>query len=236
MKRSKIMVALLLMILLATLPMMSIAEDAYGSAAVTTNQTYTLEQMLTYAIQDEYMAQAEYQGILTTLGGDAPFSNILRAEATHIALLETLFATYKITVPANTAATKVTIPATLEEAYAIGVQAENANIAMYNTFLAQADLPEDVQSVFTELYNGSQNHLTAFSRNTAKSGLGQGMMNGRQNNTTTDAYGKNSKKGMMENRTTDETWTCPLGEDCLALTDVDGQQSYSRGNGNNCHR
>ena len=39
-----------------TLPVIGLAAEEYGAAAVTEGGTYTLEQMLTYAIQDEYLA------------------------------------------------------------------------------------------------------------------------------------------------------------------------------------
>ena len=35
-------------------------EELYGAAAVSEGETYTIEEMLVYAIQDEYMAEASY--------------------------------------------------------------------------------------------------------------------------------------------------------------------------------
>ena len=54
MKLRKILATLAAAVMLGTLPALSLAETGYGSAAVTAGQTYTVEQMLTYAIQDEY--------------------------------------------------------------------------------------------------------------------------------------------------------------------------------------
>lgn len=71
-------------------------------------ETYTLEQMLTYAMQDEYMAQAEYAAIIAEYGDNTPFANIINAELAHIDLLAPLFATYGLTLPENTATAKVT--------------------------------------------------------------------------------------------------------------------------------
>ena len=182
MKLKKLLVSLIALILMATIPAFSLALGNYGSSAVTAGQTYTLEQMLTYAIQDEYLAKAEYTAIQDAFKTGAPFSNILKAESTHVSLLETLFTTYGITLPENTAATQVTIPASLDEAYAASIQTETANIAMYEAFLAQSDLPEDVRSTFTALENASQNHLNAYTRNGGNSGNGQGKQNGCQGN------------------------------------------------------
>lgn len=218
MKLTKIMATLTAVLLLATLPVLSLAEDNYGSSAVTTGQTYTLEQMLTYAIQDEYMAKAEYDAIQQAFGADAPFANIAGAESTHIAILESLFATYGLTLPVNDAAAKVTVPATEDEAFAAGIVAENANIAMYQSFLAQSDLPEDVRGAFTVLQNASQSHLTAFTRNAENDGLG--MQYGRQDDQ--QGMGRNSRNasdddstygnGTMRNGA--NAADCPLGEDC----------------------
>lgn len=207
--------------LLVFLPLMggAAAEDAFGSSAVTAGQTYTLEQMLTYAIQDEYMAQAEYQGILDTLGGDAPFSNILKAEGTHINYLVQLFTTYGLPVPSNTAADRVTLPATLADAYQAGVTAEVANIAMYDTFLAQTDLPTDVRDTFTALKNASENHLNAYTRNASRNGQNWGMQNGR---------GRNN--GAMGNATT-QTGACGNCNTTCTLYDNTGAQRQGNMNG-----
>ncbi|NLI22001.1 MAG: hypothetical protein GX418_10700 [Clostridiales bacterium] len=189
MKLMKIVATLMVTLMLAALPALTLAEDAYGSAAVTAGQTYTLEQMLTLAIQDEYMAQAEYAAILNSYGTDNAFANIIKAEGTHIALLKTLFETYGFTLPADTAADKAVLPASLVEAYTVGVAAENANIAMYEAFLAQSDLPDDVRGAFVALQNASRSHLTAFTRNADKDGLG--LRNGRSD----DQDGRNSQNG-----------------------------------------
>ena len=48
---------------------------------------YTLESMLTYALLDEYLAQATYATIIEVYGEIRPFSKIVLAEQTHIDLL-----------------------------------------------------------------------------------------------------------------------------------------------------
>jgi hypothetical protein len=155
---------------------------------------FTLEEMLTYAIQDEYLAQAEYIAIIETFGEIRPFTNIVSAEQTHIDLLLPLFAAYGIEVPANTAADSVIIPDSITSALATGVEAEKANIAMYEAFLAQADLPEDVAAVFTSLLNGSYNHLAAFSKDRLAF-VGQDMMNQFKNQ-----FGKGGKESQSQNK------------------------------------
>lgn len=125
---------------------------------------YTLETMLTYALLDEYLAKATYERILETYGDIKPFNRIVLAEQTHIDLLLPLFETYGIDIPENNALSEVIIPESIANALATGVEAEKANIALYETFLSQSNLPDDVRAVFESLKAASQHHLSAFSR------------------------------------------------------------------------
>ncbi len=141
----------------------AVVED-YGVYALSEDGTYTVEEMLVSAIQDEYLAQATYNAIIETYGEIRPFTRIVLAEQTHIDLLLPLFAAYGIEVPANDAANYVVLPDSVSSALATGVEAETLNIAMYETFLNQTELPDDVQTVFEYLQAASQNHLAAFSK------------------------------------------------------------------------
>lgn len=154
-------------------------NPTYPQPSVTYDEsTYSIEEMLTMAIQDEYLARQEYESILEEYGDIRPFTNIIQAEVMHIEMLEPLFAAYKITIPEDDAIDHVVLPETLEESYAIGVQAEVNNIAMYERFLEE-DVPEDVQDVFQRLMNASYNHLEAFARQ-VEGNLGRnGRSNGR---------------------------------------------------------
>ena len=193
---------------LALLPILALAEDAFGAASVEPGAAYTLTEMLTYAMQDEYLAEAEYIAIQEAFGVDNPYTNIMGAEVTHQASLQPLFEAYSIPIPENTAANHVILPETLQETYAIGVQAEIANIAMYQAFLAQENLPQDVINTFTALMNASQSHLEAFSRNAEKDGVqlntgtgaGYGQDNGNRNGETNSEMNqeRNSEKNGTE--------------------------------------
>jgi hypothetical protein len=163
----------------------------------------TVEEMLQYAIGDEYLALAEYQAIITTYGSVKPFSNIVNAEQTHINLLLPLFETYGFVVSENTAADSVIIPESITASIATGIEAETANIAMYNLFLGREDLPEDVKAVFTLLRDASTKHLAAFSKD-RYCGVGTDLMNqvknqfqkgGKQNK----AGSGNQQKGSVGN-------------------------------------
>ncbi len=161
------------------------AEDAQASEDASTNETdfgargalaaqdYTLEAMLEYAIQDEYLARQEYESIIQEYGAINPFANIIKAEEYHIELLTGLYDDYDLTLPEDTAIDYVVVPESLDLTYEIGVQAEIDNIAMYEKFLEQ-DLPDDVRVVFTELRDASENHLAAFEKGPRGGGRGNG--------------------------------------------------------------
>jgi hypothetical protein len=116
------------------------------------------------AIEDEYQARAIYQAAIAKFGNVRPFSNIVRAEGQHVALWETLFARYGMSVPPDTYAGKVTIPDTLYATCEAGVAAEIANVEMYENFLTFVREP-DLRAAFTRLQQISQErHLPAFQR------------------------------------------------------------------------
>lgn len=140
------------------------ANTDTGAAGVTADTKYSVEEMLIYAIEDEYLAQAEYKVIMDTFGVQKPFSQIVKAEAKHISLLEPLLEENNVALPTKDWESLVEVPKTLEEAYASGIEAEKNNIAMYEGFLKE-DLPADVKEVFEKLSNGSEKHLVAFQRN-----------------------------------------------------------------------
>ncbi|MCF7890178.1 DUF2202 domain-containing protein [Candidatus Bipolaricaulota bacterium] len=170
-------------------------EDQYGAENVNAEQTYTIEEMLNYAIEDEYKARAEYELIIEEMDRGRPFTNIVKAEETHIAMLTSLFAKYGVELPADNAFEHTVLPNSIDSALETGVKAEIDNIAMYEQFLSQ-DLPEDIEDTCIRLKNGSQNHLEAFQRVLSggnqnvgrgeKSGENRGPMKDRNKGTMND--------------------------------------------------
>ena len=138
-----------------------------------------LEKMFTVLINDEYKAQAEYEALIEEFGAVNPFARIVKAEARHIDALETLFDAYDFDIPEDNGDKYAIVPDSLEEAYAIGVEAEIANINLYEDYLKQ-DLPEDVERVFTNLMMASENHLRAF-ENAVDGNINTGLSPQRNN-------------------------------------------------------
>ncbi|WP_078435511.1 ferritin family protein [Metabacillus halosaccharovorans] len=141
--------------------------ENYGAKGALSASTLTLPSMLTYALQDEYLAQARYKNILETFGNIRTFARIKEAELRHISALLPLFERYKVSIPKDNSSSYVTTPPNIKSAYSAGVQGEIENIAMYEKFISQ-DIPNDVKAVFTQLRNASLNHLEAFKRGQAR--------------------------------------------------------------------
>ncbi|MEN6340527.1 MAG: DUF2202 domain-containing protein [Clostridiaceae bacterium] len=140
---------------------LSLSLTGYGAEGALSDAELTVADMLMYALQDEYLAHAEYEQIIADFGSVRPFTNIIKAEQTHIDSLLPLFAAYGLTAPADDGAAHTLAVSSLTESYQAGVGAEVNNIAMYETFLAE-DLPDDVRTVFESLMRASENHLRAF--------------------------------------------------------------------------
>lgn len=141
------------------------APPATTSPGPTPTASPSLVDLLTAALQDEYHAQAVYQGVLNDLGNVMPFANIVRAEESHANAIVRLFAARGMPAPAS-AWTPANVPhfAGLAAACAAAAEAEVANLALYDRSL-ETDLPTDVRTVFTNNRAASvNNHLPAFSR------------------------------------------------------------------------
>ena len=142
-------------------------EQLHGAMAAEAMDTFTPEQMLQYAIEDERMALSEYELIMRKFDISQPFSHIIEAEKQHERLLLDLYQKYGFTVPSFVGSDHVIIPESLSDTYQVGIEAEIKNIDMYNKFLTYP-LNDDVREVFTELRDGSINHLAAFKKQAEK--------------------------------------------------------------------
>lgn len=150
-----------------TLPSSSLSLEGYGAKGALDDKNLSMADMLTYAIQDEYLARGEYAVIIEKFGSEKPYSNIILAEEKHITSLKEIYAAYDMPLPEDTSAGHMIEPKDLLEAAKTGVQAEIDNIAMYNLFLSY-ELPEDIREVFNSLEKGSESHLLAFQKQVDK--------------------------------------------------------------------
>ncbi len=144
--------------------------------------THALQTSLREALADEYKARALYRKVIQAFGPVRPFVHIVEAEQRHIEALLPLFEHYGIPVPVDDWGQRVETPESPLEACRLGVEAEIANVAMYDHLLAAVEAP-DVRNVFLHLQAASRDrHLPAFQRCVArggKVGRGAGFGGGR---------------------------------------------------------
>ncbi len=145
----------------------SLSLEGYGAKGALADINMSIADMLTYAVQDEYLARAEYAAIIEKFDSNNPYDNIILAEETHISYLQEIYTAYDMVLPEDTSADHIVEPKDLLEAAKTGVQAEIDNIAMYNLFLTY-ELPEDIRDVFNSLEKGSESHLSAFQKQVDK--------------------------------------------------------------------
>lgn len=142
------------------------AFPGYGAEGAAEAVNPSIDMMLRFAVEDEYLARDEYAAIMNTYGAIRPFTNIKAAEDQHLGWLQEIFAARNTAFPSDVIAGRIGVPGNLTDAFSAGVTAEIDNIAMYASFLASPLLarPEnaDVRSVFERLMKASENHLRSF--------------------------------------------------------------------------
>ncbi|OIP69479.1 MAG: DUF2202 domain-containing protein [Oscillatoriales cyanobacterium CG2_30_40_61] len=132
------------------------------------------QQAMIDSINDEYYARAFYNAVMEKFGSVRPFSNIVQSENNHVNLWVNIFAKYGIAVPIDNFAGNIKVPDTLKAACKMGVEAEIANVQMYDKFLNFVTEP-DLKAAFTQLRQVSQErHLPAFERCQTQPIRGQG--------------------------------------------------------------
>lgn len=147
------------------------AEDGWWRSCVTADSELPAEvqEMVLEALvgpEGEYAAYATYAAILDTYGAVNPFSNIMASEARHIEALTSILDAHGVPYPEeNPYLGTIEVPESLVAAAQAGVDAEIANVDLYEQQLeAVANYPE-ITRVFLSLQSASLNqHLPAFER------------------------------------------------------------------------
>lgn len=134
-----------------------------GSTVAVVPASATLTDVLTRAVAEERLAVATYDMVIDTFGEVVPFTNIVESEARHVASLERLADRYGVDV-SNVVVITPSTPATLQDAYQLGVDVEIEDGALYDELEAAlatagetADYP-DVLRVFDNLQAASLDH------------------------------------------------------------------------------
>jgi len=133
-------------------------------------QEVVLEALL--GPEGEYAAYATYAAIIDEYGSVRPFTNIQESESRHIDALREILDRYDVSYPTeNPYLGEVDAPDSLLEAAQAGVEAEIANVALYERQLETVSDYPDVLDVFVNLQTASQeSHLPAFQRAVARFG------------------------------------------------------------------
>ncbi len=120
-----------------------------------------LKSALDVVLADEYKNLAEYKAIVVKFGEVSPFVQLIYAETRHIESLVRIYDAFDFAVLADNGSASAVVPSSLEAAYQVGIEAETANIALYETYL-KTKLPESVDRIFSNLQNASDRHLDIF--------------------------------------------------------------------------
>ncbi len=131
-------------------------------------QVVVLEALM--GAEGEYAAYATYAAILEEFGDVNPYANIMVAEARHIESLWQILDRYGIAyLDENPYLGMIEAPDSLAEAAQAGVDAEIANVALYERQLETVADYSDILEVFLRLQAASQEqHLPAFERAAAR--------------------------------------------------------------------
>jgi rhodanese-related sulfurtransferase/rubrerythrin len=129
------------------------------------------------ALDNEYKARATYRKVIGTFGRVRPFVNIVEAEERHASELLAVFDACGVKPPPDRWE-KVEAPASIAAACTTAIEAEKANVAMYDRLLEEVKEPV-VRDTFIRLRNASRDrHLPAFRRCLESGGRGGGRGSG----------------------------------------------------------
>ncbi|KKI93028.1 hypothetical protein WQ54_05825 [Bacillus sp. SA1-12] len=125
----------------------SAAAPLYGAKAAIKDPKISLAKALTYALENEYLVQANYGTSINKFGPIHPFSQLKSDELEHIQLLLPYFKKYNIKVPPNRGKEYVIVPKTINHAFEMKQIAEKDTIAMYVKLAAIDEFPEEILNI-----------------------------------------------------------------------------------------
>lgn len=130
--------------------------NGWGSGAASKDNDLTVEKMLRYALEDEYIKRTRYEMISEKFKIEEPFYTLSKTETSSMLRLISLFSKYNVPVPEDKSIEYIKMPKTLLEGYTLSVKGEENNIAMYERFIEDNALNEDVKEIFSKLRDVSK--------------------------------------------------------------------------------
>jgi hypothetical protein len=144
----------------AVFTMSRFKSNNWGAESARTDNSLTLESMIKYAIQDEYLQRARYEYVEKNYKEQSFLIPITRDENIHVYRMLVLLSKYKIAIPSDKSNEFFfKFPKTLEASFALLIKSESDSLAMYEKFLEQTEVPEEVKLEFTKQRDDSKVHL-----------------------------------------------------------------------------
>ena len=160
MKKISILIITFMLVAATTLA----AGSGYGAKRITPTEKLTVQSILEYAAEEEYLARANYKAAITMTGTAKPFSDMVKKSDTDIASLQKLFTDRQLPVPTDESKIHVTFPFDFNSAKQAGEQMEADRLAMYERFLREPNLPNDLRVFFLQVKETSMKNLRTFQR------------------------------------------------------------------------
>ncbi|MCY6354635.1 hypothetical protein [Clostridium sp. ZS2-4] len=139
----------------------TLQTEKWGAKAAKEDKNLSVEKMLTYAIENEYLRKAKYEEIIKKFGDKRSFTDILKAKNVNISLLKTTFSKYKIPIPKDRSREFFRTSSNIEESFEISIGEEIENMAMYNRFIMKKGVPQELIMIFVRLRDASRANLQA---------------------------------------------------------------------------
>ncbi len=121
----------------------------------------TINRILSYALENQMIAKAEYRGMINKYGISKPFIKLLKTQEPYIDMINSLFKSYNLKAPNKNWEQTVRIPENVDIFYADSAIKEKNIVEMYKGFLSE-EIPDDIRAAVQKLMELSLNHIRLY--------------------------------------------------------------------------
>jgi len=141
----------------------------YGAQEALEDSNISLAEALSYALEDKYLKQANFDYSIEKYGSIRPFVQIKIEDQHQMSMLLPLFKKYNIELPKDRARHYIKKnTGSLYQVFQIQIGRERNAIKMYKKFLSIREFPKDILDTFQEQLIVSQRHLESLEQNVIK--------------------------------------------------------------------
>ncbi len=141
----------------------------YGAQEALEDSNISLAEALSYALEDKYLKQANFDYSIEKYGSIRPFVQIKIEDQHQMSMLLPLFKKYNIMLPKDRARHYIKKDTgSLYQVFQIQIGRERNAIKMYKKFLSIREFPKDILDTFQEQLIVSQKHLESLEQNVKK--------------------------------------------------------------------